>query len=92
MDSDKAYVIKDIRPRAPHHYLIIPKKRIFTLLDADNALIAEMLGLAKRLAHKKGFAEDGFRTIINTNPKGLQTVYHLHIHVMAGRQMMLPVA
>ena len=91
MASENAYVIHDIRPRAPLHYLIIPKKRIDTLLETEDKLLAEMLALAKRLAIEKGFAEEGFRTVINTNPKGLQTVYHLHIHVLAGRQMMLPI-
>lgn len=89
MESANAYVINDIKPRAPHHFLIIPKRRINTLMEAEGELLQEMLNLAKKLAVEQGFANAGFRTIINTNPHGFQTVYHLHIHVLAGRQMML---
>ncbi len=90
-ESENAYVLKDIRPRAPHHYLVIPKNRVPTLLECDDGLLAEMLKLAKQIAHDAGIAEDGFRIVINTNPQGLQTVYHLHIHVLGGRQMGLPI-
>jgi histidine triad (HIT) family protein len=91
-ESDNAYAIKDIRPREPHHYLIIPKQRIYTMLDAEAELLGEMLILARQVAKQRGIAEDGFRIVINTNPHGLQTVYHLHIHVLGGRQLRLPVS
>ena len=90
-ESENAYAIRDIRPRAPHHYLIIPKQRVNTLLDANAELVGEMLMLCKRVAQEQNIAEDGFRIVINTNPHGLQTVYHLHMHVLGGRQMRLPI-
>lgn len=90
-ESENAFALKDIRPRAPHHYLVIPKQRINTLLDTDTELMGEMLELCKRVAKQAGIADDGFRIVINTNPHGLQTVYHLHMHVLGGRQMRLPV-
>ncbi len=90
-ESENAYALKDIKPRAPHHYLIIPKKRVISVLEADPELLAEMIGLCKQVAKEAGIDEDGFRVVINTNPQGLQTVYHLHMHVLGGRQMGLPV-
>lgn len=90
-ESENAFAIKDIRPRAPHHYLVIPKERKHTLLDTDTELLGEMLELCKAVAKEAGIDEKGFRIVINTNPHGLQTVYHLHIHVLGGRQMQLPI-
>ena len=89
-ETENALLVADINPQAPHHYLIIPKKRIFTVLEAEPALMGEMIDLARSFASAQGFAEDGFRLVINTNPKGLQSVYHLHIHLLAGRQMLWP--
>jgi len=90
-ESENAFAIKDYRPRAPHHYLVIPKERRATLLDTEVELLGEMLALCKTVAQNAGIAEHGFRIVINTNPQGLQTVYHLHMHVLGGRQMRLPV-
>lgn len=86
-ESENAYALKDIRPRAPHHYLVISKTRVNTLLDAQPELLAEMLQLCRTLAQQAGIAEDGFRIVINTNPQGMQTVYHLHMHILGGRQL-----
>jgi histidine triad (HIT) family protein len=86
-ESPNAYALKDIRPRAPHHYLVIPKQRNNTLLEAEPELLSEMLALCKQVAIDVGIADDGFRVVINTNPQGLQTVYHLHMHVIGGRQL-----
>ena len=91
-ESENAFAIKDIRPRAPHHYLIIPKAHHSTLLETEPELLGEMLALCRKVAKEAGIAEDGFRIVINTNPQGLQTVYHLHMHVLGGRQLRLPVA
>lgn len=89
-ESENAILFADINPQAPHHFLIVPKKRVYSVLEADPALMGEMLALAREFAMEQGFAEDGFRLVINTNPKGLQSVYHLHIHLLAGRQMLWP--
>ena len=86
-ESANAYVIRDTTPKAPVHLLVIPKRRIPTLLQASPELLAEMFELVKRAARQEGIAESGFRTIINTHPDSRQSVYHLHIHVLGGRKM-----
>lgn len=76
----------DIHPWAPVHILLIPKQHIANLYDAQpahDALLGRMLGLAPRLMRELG-VENGFRTLINTGPDGMQEVYHLHMHVMGG--------
>ena len=89
-DSKNAFVIRDINPQAPIHLLVIPKRRIPTLLQASEALLGEMLGLAKRAAELEGISKQGFRIVINTQPYGGQSVYHLHMHLLGGRQMEWP--
>lgn len=89
-ESERAFVIRDKKPRAPIHFLVIPKVRIISILDAPQDLIAEMIQLAKETATQHGIADSGFRLVINTNPQGLQTVYHLHIHLLGGRQLKAP--
>ena len=89
-ESKRAVVIRDIKPRAPIHFLVIPKERVNSILDAPDDLVAEMISLAKETAIQHGIAEPGFRLVINTNPQGLQTVYHLHIHLLGGRQLRTP--
>lgn len=76
----------DIKPIAPVHVLVIPKKHITTLYDAvpgDEAVLGRMLGLAPRLARELG-AADGFRAIVNTGRVGQQEVQHIHLHVIGG--------
>jgi histidine triad (HIT) family protein len=90
-ESANAYVIEDrYAPTAPVHLLVVPKQRIPTLLEAPAPLLAEMLELAREAARARGIAESGFRTVINTNPQGGQTVYHLHVHVKGGGQQREP--
>lgn len=86
-ESENAYAIRDIKPQAPVHFLVIPKKRIPTLLQAPPELVGEMFELAKRVARQEGIADDGFRAIINTHPFGGQSVYHFHVHVLGGREL-----
>ena len=90
MESANAYVIEDKYPQAPVHLLVISKEIIPTMLHAQQNLLGEMLALAQKTAAKYGIDESGFRTVINTNSQGGQTVYHLHIHVIGGRQMDWP--
>ena len=89
-ESENAFAVHDIEPEAPIHFLVIPKERVMSILEASPELISEMLQLARETSAKQGIAEDGFRIVINTNPKGAQTVYHMHIHVLGGRQMRWP--
>ncbi|MBI4987915.1 MAG: HIT domain-containing protein [Rhodocyclales bacterium] len=89
-ESENAFAIRDKNPQAPVHILVIPKKRVPTLLQAPPELVAEMIALAKRVAKQEGLENDGYRLVINTHPNGGQGVYHLHMHVLGGRQMKWP--
>jgi histidine triad (HIT) family protein len=90
LESDNAYVIEDIAPKAPIHLLVISKRVLPTILDADKELLGEMLDLGKQAAVKYGIDQTGFRTVINTHPEGGQGVYHIHMHILGGRQMRKP--
>jgi len=86
-ESENVFAVEDISPIAPVHLLIIPKVRLTNILEASPELVAEMSALALKLAKERGIDESGFRLVINTNPQGGQTVYHLHMHLIGGRQM-----
>ncbi len=82
---------RDINPQAPTHILIIPKQHIETLNDLDDiGLAGHLLKTAVKLAKQEGVAEGGYRTVFNCNDKGGQEVYHLHMHLLGGRQMNWP--
>ena len=92
-ENDKILAFRDISPQAPVHFLVIPKKEIRTLNDIneeDKSLIGELFIVAKEIAKKEGIAENGYRTIFNCNEHGGQTVYHIHLHVLGGRQLEWP--
>ena len=90
-ESERAFAIEDrYAPTAPVHLLVIPKERVTSLLEAPASLLGEMLELARDTARERGIADSGLRVIINTNPQGSQTVYHLHMHVKGGRQLREP--
>jgi histidine triad (HIT) family protein len=85
--------IEDIHPQAPMHVLVIPRRHIATLNDlapADDGLVGEMMRRAATLARARGVAESGYRTIFNCNRGAGQTIYHLHLHVIAGRRLSWP--
>ena len=86
-ESRRAFVIRAKTPQAPVHLLVIPKRRVPPVLQASDALMGELMALAKRAAREQGIDQDGFRLIINTHPNGGQGVYHLHIHVLGGREL-----
>lgn len=91
-EDDQVVAFHDISPAAPVHFLVIPKKHISTLNDLgedDKALAGHILFTAQRLAVEQG-CEDGFRVVMNCNPQGGQTVYHIHMHVLGQRQMQWP--
>ncbi len=90
-ESDHVLAFRDINPQAPVHILIIPKSHISTLNDLnDTRLGGEILEVAADLARQQGIAEQGYRTVFNCNQDGGQAVYHLHLHLLGGRQMQWP--
>ncbi|HEX5127518.1 MAG TPA: histidine triad nucleotide-binding protein [Rhodocyclaceae bacterium] len=91
-EDETLLAFNDVRPKAPTHILIIPKRHIETLTDCTNddaPLLGKMLALAPVIAKEQGCRE-GFRTIINTGRVGGQEVYHLHIHILGGPQVLPP--
>lgn len=91
-EDDLCLAFKDIHPQAPVHILVIPKKAIAQLADAesqDHALMGHLLLTAKRVATQVGLT-NGYRIVINNGPDGGQTVYHLHLHILGGRPMQWP--
>jgi histidine triad (HIT) family protein len=92
-EDSEIIAFNDITPKAPHHILIIPKAHIATLndaIDTHQALLGKMMLVAKQLAHELGVAEDGYRVLMNCNEGGGQAVFHIHLHLLAGRQMHWP--
>lgn len=90
-EDESVLAFRDINPQAPVHILIIPKVHITTLNDLDNTLLAgHLLQAAVNLAKQEGLSEDGYRTVFNCNKKGGQEVYHVHLHLLGGRQMVWP--
>lgn len=92
-EDDEVLAFRDINPQAPVHVLFIPKKPIATLNDAeeaDAALIGKLVLRAVAWAKQQGFAQDGYRCVINCNEHGGQTVFHLHLHLLGGRQLHWP--
>ncbi len=92
-EDDQVLAFHDINPQAPTHILIIPKKPIATLNDLteeDQALVGRLPLIAARLAKQLGFAEEGYRVVMNCNDAGGQTVYHIHMHLMGGRRFTWP--
>jgi len=90
-ENDHVLAFRDINPRAPTHILVIPKTHIATLNDLeDSRLAGELLLAVAKYAKQEGLSEDGYRTVVNCNKHGGQEVYHLHLHVLGGRQMVWP--
>jgi len=92
-DDDVCVAFNDLEPQAPTHILVIPKKHIASLDTAtggDKDVIAHLLLTAAEIARKRGFAENGYRIVVNCNADGGQTVFHLHVHMLAGRRMVFP--
>ena len=91
--DDQLLAFRDINPQAPFHALVVPKRHIDTLNDvgpADDDLIGAMVRRAAALAAEHGYAERGYRTVFNCNAEAGQTVFHLHLHVLAGRGLSWP--
>jgi histidine triad (HIT) family protein len=91
--DEHVLAIRDINPQAPFHALVLPREHIATLNDltpAHAAVVGHMYLAARELAGQHGFAADGYRTVVNCNRLAGQTVYHIHLHVLAGRAMHCP--
>lgn len=91
--DDELVVFKDINPQAPLHLLVVPRKHIPSLNDLsaeDDALVGSMLRCAATLAREHGYHERGYRTVFNTNREAGQTVFHIHLHLLAGRGLAWP--
>jgi|TARA_B110000003_G_scaffold164636_1_gene164569 histidine triad (HIT) family protein len=92
-ETDEIIAFNDINPEAPHHLLIIPKNHIATInnLDAKNSFImGSMFEAAVYLAKKFGVTESGYRVVMNCNADAGQTVFHIHLHFLAGRNLTWP--
>jgi len=92
-EDDDVAAFNDVNPQAPHHFLCIPKRHISTTNDleaSDAETIGKLTLAASKIAKERGIAEDGYRMVMNCNNHGGQTVFHIHMHVLAGRQMAWP--
>lgn len=92
-EDEKVVAFEDINPHAPVHFLIVPKKHIPTLNDLeddDKELIGHIYQVAASLAADNDIANDGYRVVSNCNEDGGQTVFHLHFHLLGGRQLQWP--
>ncbi|KAG2502054.1 hypothetical protein HYH03_000548 [Edaphochlamys debaryana] len=93
-EDDEALAFRDISPQAPVHFLVIPKNRsgltrLSKATEAHKPLLGHLMWVAQHVAMKENLG-DGFRVTVNDGPNGSQSVYHLHLHVMGGRQMGWP--
>ena len=89
-DDELCFAIRDIQPLAPVHLLIVPKQHIASandLSDAHAALLGCMFSVAKQLATSEGLSERGYRLVFNTGRDAGQSVFHLHLHVLGGRNL-----
>ena len=91
-EDERAFVFEDINPQAPTHVLIIPKKHIVGLKEAqpeDAEIIGYLHLVAAQIARQRGI-EDGYRTVFNVGPRAGQSVFHLHLHLLGGRSLRWP--
>jgi len=89
-EDDEIVAIRDINPQAPTHVLVVPKVEIPTVNDIEPGqaeLVGRMVLVAQQIAAQEGIAEDGYRLVINCNRHGCQEVFHLHLHLIGGRQL-----
>lgn len=92
-EDEHVLAFNDINPQAPVHFLVIPKIRIATANDIDASneqLVGKLYTTAAKIAAEQGFADSGYRCVMNCNQDGGQTVYHIHLHVLAGKPLGWP--
>jgi len=91
--DDEVVAFRDIRPQAPHHILVIPRRHVATLNDfepEDARLAGRLILVAAQIARELGIEERGYRLVTNCNREAGQTVYHVHLHLLAGRPLRWP--
>lgn len=92
-EDDEIMAFRDIAPQAPTHILLIPKSHIPTINDVDaqhQNLVGRLVVSARKLANEHHIDEDGYRLVFNVNQHGGQAVYHIHLHLLGGRQLSWP--
>lgn len=92
-ENEHVVAFKDIAPEAPVHIVVIPKKHYTNIIDMDETELSSVLEIHKairKIAEDTGIAEDGFRIVNNCNEQGGQTVFHLHYHLLGGRNLQWP--
>lgn len=89
-EDDQLFAIKDINPRAPVHVMVIPRQHIPSaghLTDAESPLLSRLFLTANEVARRQGVSESGYRLVFNVGDDGGQTIYHLHLHLLGGREL-----
>ena len=92
-ESDTVMAFRDLNPQAPVHILLIPKEHLASIEDAESqhgGLLADLIQAATHLANAEGISASGWRLVTNVGPDGGQTVFHLHFHLLGGRNMTWP--
>ena len=92
-EDDECIAFRDIDPKAPVHILLVPKKEIPSLAQVtenDKTLLGHLMVKASEIAKAEGISDSGYRVVVNTNKEGGQEVYHIHLHILGGRQMTWP--
>ncbi len=92
-ESDTAIAFRDINPQAPTHVVVIPRKHIATINDVtpdDEAVVGSLYSAAGAIAVAEGFADEGYRVVMNCNAAAGQTVFHIHLHLLGGRTLTWP--
>jgi histidine triad (HIT) family protein len=92
-EDDDTFAFRDLDPKAPLHVLIIPRRHIASIndvSDADRDVMGALFVAARRIAEAEGVAEDGYRVVMNTGASSGQTVHHVHLHLLGGRQLGWP--
>ena len=94
-EDERVFAFRDMDPKAPIHYLFIPKEHISTLNDlegdqVDASVITDLFRAISHVAKRDGFADSGYRVVSNCGADGGQTVQHIHFHVLAGRELLWP--
>lgn len=92
-EDDTVVAFRDVNPQAPLHVLVVPRAHVATLNDLQpehDALVGSMFRVAAQIAREHGYAERGYRTVFNCNREAGQTVFHIHLHLLAGRGLAWP--
>jgi histidine triad (HIT) family protein len=92
-EDEVCFAFNDISPQAPTHILIVPREHIDSLdkaAEKDSSMLGHLVLKAAQIARDRGFADDGYRVVINTNADGGQTVFHVHVHLLGGRAFVFP--